>query len=71
MAGIQKKTNKQKINGPGSSRVLDALSWYLCLILTHSVTKLINNIVDQNLEGRALVAPPLDPQLEDHCCLTN
>ena len=33
--------------GPGSSRVLDDLSWYLSLILTHSDTKLdLKNIVD-------------------------
>ena len=45
---------------PGSSRVLDALSCYLCLTLKNSDVKRDTKIipVDPNLEGRAPVAPP-------------
>ena len=42
------------LKGPRSSRVLDALSCYLSLILKHSDTKLGRKkkiIVDHNLEG--------------------
>ena len=48
-----------RVPGSRSFRVLDALSWYLSLILTHSVIKLdFKNIFDQNLEGaRACCAP--------------
>ena len=52
--------------GPGSSRVLDALSWYLSLILTYSDTKMdLKDIVDQNLEGARACCPP--PPWIRHC----
>ena len=48
------------VQGPGSFRVLDALSWYLSLILMHSDTKMgKKNIVNQNLEGARACCTPL------------
>ena len=50
---------KGPLEGLGSSRVLDALSCYLSLILTHSDIKLgFKNVVSHNLEvARACCAP--------------
>ena len=50
-----------RLRAPGSSSVLEALSWYLSLILVHSDTKKEekNPTVDQNLEGARACCTPL------------
>ena len=61
--GVPYKTGVQCIlKGPGSSRVLDALSCYLSLIIKHSDTKWDKkNIVDQSLGERVCCCHPPPP----------
>ena len=52
------------LKGPGSSRVFEALSCYLSLILKHSYTKWDTKQSRSNWGGGGLpAAPPLDPPL--------
>ena len=63
-------SNSAGVEGPlkgiGSSKILDALSWYLRLIWKHSDTKLNKkkkNCRTKFRGGARLLRPPLDPPL--------
>ena len=54
---------RPKCIGPGSSRVLNAISFYLSLLLSILIPEYKTPIIDQNLQGRACCLPPPPPPI--------